>query len=154
MTEVLITETNFQEIFPFWQIELWPGRQSPIEETSAINHFGEIDIKLLAQPRFFWKAHLRDEIIGVLSGQLTAADRFRLRGLWVHRAHRSHSIGRELVKTALEKATSLDCRWAWTMPRSKTESFYLARGFQFVRDVSGYEFGPHSIVENNLKRTS
>lgn len=150
MAEVSISEANFQEILPYWRSELWPGRQSLIEETSAINHIGHIDIKLMGQPRFFWKAKFDDDIVGVLSGQLTASDRFRLRGLWVDRVHRSQGIGTELVKIALQKANSLSCRWAWTMPRATTESFYLEKGFQIVCNIEGYEFGPHSIVEMEL----
>ncbi len=125
---------------------MWPLRQSKIEPKSAINFAGEIDVELQNEKSFFWRIHLQNKIIGVISAQKTKAQ-LRSRGIWVHPNYRNNHLGQQLIKTVLDKAVELGLVSVWSMPRMSALAFYERLGFKKVKYIDGYEYGPHFIVE-------
>lgn len=138
-----IREASFEDIFPFWRDHLWSGRKSAITPCSAIDFDGSINMELIDKEPFFWVCWRRNQVIGVISGFCTSSSEFRIRGLWVKDEYRSQGVGSLLLGEAFKKARALNRPTVWTMPRASAKDFYKKNGFQFVRETSEFEFGPH-----------
>lgn len=140
-----IKSASFDEILPIWRDQLWPGRESKIEPVSAIGLDGAIDLGWLESRPVFWQIQFQGETVGVLGALLL--NNMRLRGLWVSESVRGLGLGRRLVENALATAGQVPVNLVWTMARHEAVPFYLACGLKKAREVVGYEFGPHVLME-------
>jgi len=148
-----IRSSNFEEILPYWQQELWPKRQSKIESFSAINIDGEIDMRIadLADPKF-WVGISENKIVGVISCQNTDLNTFRLRGVWVDSCYRNKGIASGLTNTLKDyvssqvKLKNLKNFQLWTMSREINIPFYERNGFTKKQLLDKYDYGPHWIM--------
>lgn len=147
---IQITPLSFEEIFPVWKNELWPGRESAITPCSAISSVGTIDMSLLHQQPYFWGCRIDDILCGVISGFQTSETEFRSRGIWVHEKMRGLKIGSKLIAEVANQAVSLGCKKVWTMPRSSSWGFYQRNGFYLTGESNAFEFGPHYFAEKEL----
>jgi len=153
-THLKIQPITFTDILRVWETELWPGRKSTIEPSSAINANGEIDLALLDSPSFFWQAvNPHGDVLGVISGQ-QGDGWMRSRGLWVSPSCRRLGVGRRLIDEVIEHARAANLRRVWTMARSTSLGFYTEMGFRITRQIDGYEFGPHHLAELQLREPS
>lgn len=154
---------SFEDILPTWEKELWIGRQSPIEPTSAMKWLGGIDMSLMRSAPSFWRiVQTQDgEILGVLSGHFggtvmapslgipNLAGSYRTRGLWVSPSIRRAGAAGMLMSAAFDQARKEQCASVWTFPRQSSMSFYESAGFSRVGDWIGKddagagEFGPN-----------
>jgi GNAT superfamily N-acetyltransferase len=161
---VLVEQTTFEEVRAVWAQELWVGRKSPIESTSAMRWLGGIDMTLMDSPASFWAARASTEssspIVGVLSGHyggmIDTSRSYRTRGLWVHERFRSQGLARQLIQAATEQALRENCTMLWTFPRQAAMGAYEKLGFQRVGDWIGVndpgagEFGPNCYAFKTL----
>lgn len=148
-----IRPADFEEIFPIWEVKLWPGRESPIEPFSVISERGllELDIADLF-PDFFLVTDesVGGRTVGVISGCKTSVDGYRSRGLWVDPSYRRLGLGRLLVERLVARAGEEGCLFVWSMPRQSATSFYKKLGFEVYDSTSNYEFGPHHLMKRLL----
>ncbi|PCI28446.1 hypothetical protein COB52_03675 [Candidatus Kaiserbacteria bacterium] len=150
-TQKILT-LNFEQILPIWKNQLWPDRKSSIDPTNAVDFDGEINLDLMNRQPFFYgsiEAGVSSPT-SVISGLQTSKTRFRSRGIWVHPLQRRKGLGSLLLKKIENKAISLGCSKVWSMPRQSVVEFYLQNGFSIVSSKSGYEYGPHYLVEKNI----
>lgn len=162
-----IERGEFDAVLPIWSRELWPGRQSPIEPTSAMKFGGGYDMQLMQAAPTFWLArensHDRADagpIAGVLSGHFggvvdnagAIVRSYRTRGLWVAPAHRGQGVAKRLMLAAFAQAQAEDCPLVWTFPRQSSMPFYSALGFRVYGDWLGAddpfagEFAPNAFA--------
>lgn len=157
-SNLIIKTASFEEILPLWRDQLWPDRQSTIEPLSMIDSQGRIDLGLrelaLLRPPVFFKltAPLGSPPVGCQGIQRTGLRETRLRGLWVAPELRGQGWGRRLVETALEDARTRGENRVWVMARSSAEDFYAACGLRAYDRVTGYEYGPHVLMERRLRQ--
>jgi len=148
----MIEAIDFMTILPIWQQELWPGRESTIEPLSAIDVDSGYNMKLMEAEPFFWGAFSNSrQLIGVVSGFQTSDTHFRSRGLWVAKDQRNQGLGKQLIQTVEKQAVRRQCHILWTMPRQSSWEFYRRVGFQVLKEISQFEFGPHYIATKKLK---
>lgn len=164
--ECIIERVSFDVILPLWQSELWPGRRSPIESTSAMRWLGGIDMSLMQAAPTFWLARdpARPVIrLGVLSGHaggfIEGRKAYRIRGLWVAPEERRHGVAKKLIDAAITQARVEACEKIWTYPRRDSLPFYESVGFQrvgeWIEDNGRAEFGPNCFavldIQNQIK---
>lgn len=151
MGQWTIQEITYHEVLPIWQMQLWPGRESPIEPVSAIDEFGNIDPELMhTKPNFLGCYNSSGGLVGVVSGFPTSTQAFRSRGLWVEETHRKLGIGAALIKHIQTTALGLGYQYLWTMARHSSLAFYQKVDFVPTRELHQYEFGPHFICIKKL----
>lgn len=161
---------SFEAILPTWEKELWPGRKSAIEPTSAMKWFGGIDMSLMQSSASFWRIVQTADgaILGVLSGHfgglIDATDiglsaktsSYRTRGLWVSPSIRRAGAAGMLMTSAFEQARREKCASVWTFPRKSSMPFYESAGFIRVgewigeNDPGAGEFGPNCYAVAKL----
>ena len=157
-----IEKCSFEEIYDSWDKELWPDRESVIEDHSALQWNSELwltwgNVKITKNrkeiwqhPATFWKITDGDMIVGVNSGFIT--DRkyniYRSRGLWVHEDYRGYGLSTQLLKATLKQAREEKCSHIWTMPRKTALLAYNKVGFKMIGDWfdEGVEFGPNCLA--------
>lgn len=147
-----IKEISFEEILPFWQQKLWPGRISKIEPMSALTKTLDIDMNIFAnyQPTF-WGAIIGDTIVGVNSGHRTSVTEYRSRGLWVDENWRNCGVAKLLLLQLINKATELHCKSIWTLPRLSSLKAYESVGFKSIGHPFDLEAGPNILAIKELK---
>lgn len=171
----LCRECRFEDVLPVWSSELWPGRTSAIEPTSAMKWLGGIDMSLMNSKPTFWcvssEARTNEtssdaRTIGVLSGHFggiistdSGTERaYRTRGLWVAPESRGKGVARTLMQAAFEQASTENCTLVWTFPRQTSMPFYKSMGFSLVgswignNDPRAGEFGPNGFALANTDR--
>lgn len=130
-----IRPITFEEIVPYWKKHLW----SDWDNISRINAYTQKDYcyrtaKYLTTEQLvkifkpiYVACFIDDDIVGVESGYKTNIDYYRIRGLWVDKAHRRKGIATELVRhfECLSKE-----RYIWSIPRETALDFYLNYGFK------------------------
>jgi ribosomal protein S18 acetylase RimI-like enzyme len=142
----LIRAADFSEILPIWHNELWPGRESVIEPSSAVAPSGAIDMAWHGATPHFWKITEGKVLLGVVSGLFLTGKSARIRGLWVAADARGKSHGKTLLQAVIGHGIANDFDSFWTMARHSAVGFYKSCGFEVDRIVGGYEFGPHTIM--------
>ena len=155
----VLKEINFDEIFPIWDKQLWPGRKSKIEPMSSLVwnsqlflKWGNSEIKKDSsifdkyEPTFFGITE-GGKLIGVNSGFRTEFDVYRSRGLWVDKNHRGLGLGRLLLDTAISLGKQENCGVIWSMPRKSALPTYEAVGFNKIGPWldETVEFGPNAV---------
>ena len=145
-----VIQCDFSEVEFIWSTQLWPGRQSKIEPTSAIDHEGDINLNILESKPVFLKIEENKKIVGVLSGFQTSQRLYRSRGLWVEPAHRRRGLASKLIAEIERRAVLAKCDTLWTMPRASAQAFYLQQGFKIYKAIAKYEFGPHLLVQKPI----
>lgn len=145
---------EFQKISAIWQTDLWKGRESPIEETSALNFDLSIDLENQKQPATHIAAMVDGQIVGVLSGHPTQDNLFRIRGLWVATACRKQGIAKLLVHNMEIHAQRFGKLKLWTLPRMTSWTAYEKMGFRISHEAKGFEFGPHFVAEKIIQAHS
>jgi GNAT superfamily N-acetyltransferase len=160
---MILEETSFEEILPFWQL-LWPGRKSPIEPASSMLYLGgyDVSIKTRYQPRFFAVKLYRETDdgwitypVGVNSGHQTSETHYRSRGIWVDPSLKLRGMGRMLIDAVEKAARQAGCSTLWSIPRQSAMPFYKRCGFMptsyyFKDDM---EFGPNCYAMKALDET-
>lgn len=132
MTHFNIREITFNEVLPVWRDNLWPGRESKIEGTSAIKYGAfpyEYDMEYMHSTFYGVGAYVDNVLVGVNAGHMTG-DSFRSRGLYVNVVYRKQGISKALLTATIDKAISLNAKYVWTMPRRDSLSAYNAAGFE------------------------
>lgn len=162
---------SFEQVKAIWESELWAGRKSPIEPTSAMKWLGGIDMSLMQAAPSFWVVLEESEsqspgrIVGTLSGHFggtiqlesNSLRSFRTRGLWVNSLFRKRGIARLLMSAASEQAEQEDCDVLWTFPRQSSMPAYERLGFQKFgewigsNDPGAGEFGPNCYALFDLR---
>ena len=160
----VLKEINFDEIFPIWDKQLWPGRKSKIEPMSSLGwnsqlflEWGNSEIKKDSsifdkyEPKFFAFC-LGDIIVGVNSGFRTEDSVYRSRGLWVDPDHRGLGLGQQLLIQAIKLAKKEKCKVIWSMPRKTAIKTYELSGFNKIGDWldETVEFGPNAVAYKYL----
>ena len=164
--ECIIERVSFEVVLPVWQSELWPGRRSPIEPTSAMRWLGGIEMNLMKEKPTFWLARDPQRPIirlGVLSGHRGGAfadgtQIYRIRGLWVAPEERRSGVARRLIEAAVAQAQLEKCQAVWTFPRRDSLPFYESVGFKkqgdWIEDKTAAEFGPNCFALLTLPQSS
>jgi len=152
-----VFESTFEEVYPNWKNELWPGRISKIESMSSLSWKQPNEIikdKTIFEkyaPSFF-AIKIDGEIVGVNSGFRTKEKVYRSRGLWVKEEYRGKDYGKTLLMQAIIQGKSESCHWIWSMPRKSALKTYESIGFKkrgmWIND--GVEFGPNCLVTRQL----
>lgn len=149
-----IRPITFEQILPFWQNHLWPGRQSVIEPTSAIQFLGGYDMSLMSVQPYFYSIGVekdgQEQVVGVTSGFKCSESHFRLRGTWIAPQARGRGCGRQLVEAVENKARQSGCQILWTLARKDSAEFYGKLNFQIAAETNEFEFGPHYFMAKNL----
>ena len=104
-------ESTFEEVYPIWNEELWPGRVSKIESMSSLywkqprEIIKDSSIFDKYTPSFFVIKE-DNKIVGVNSGFRTDERIYRSRGLWVREEYRTKGYGKTLLMQAIIQITS------------------------------------------------
>lgn len=143
---------SFLDILPAWRDELWPARSSLIEPLSMIDRDGTINMGLkevgsIKPPVFLQIRDTTGNCLGTIQGQWTAMTEMRLRGVWTHPTLRGQGWGKKLIQTLTSHAKPHSL---WVMSRSDAVPFYQSCGLRTYRQVTGYEYGPHVLMEKNF----
>jgi len=143
-----VETVSFEIIETVWRNNLWQNRKSPIETHSAMKLHSGYDINYFNNPASFLVIREHDDIVGCLSGHMTAPYWYRSRGLWVADAYRRKGIARLLMQELTSIALSENALWIWTLPRISSLNFYQSQGF--IRSSEnideGVEFGPNCFA--------
>ena len=160
----LVKRISFDEIFPIWDKQLWPGRKSKIEPMSSLVwnsqlflEWGNSEIKKDSsifdkyEPTFFGITE-GGKLIGVNSGFRTEFDVYRSRGLWVDPNHRGLGLGQQLLTQATKLAKEEKCKVIWSMPRKSAMETYESVGFNKIGEWldETVEFGPNAVAYKYL----
>ncbi|MBY0314327.1 MAG: GNAT family N-acetyltransferase [Bdellovibrionales bacterium] len=143
-----VYKSSFQQVFPLWREELWPGRQSEILPTSSMVFGGGYDLAYhKAIPQFWMAKDEEGNLLGVNSGFKTGKG-YRSRGLYVRESYRRHGVGSLLLQKTIAQAHEEDCEFVWSLPRESALQVYLSVGFEIASDKisEGVEFGPNFYV--------
>ena len=150
-------ESTFEEVYPIWNEELWPGRVSKIESMSSLywkqprEIIKDSSIFDKYTPSFFVIKE-DNKIVGVNSGFRTDERIYRSRGLWVREEYRTKGYGKTLLMQAIIQGKSEDCHWIWSMPRKSALETYESVGFnkigEWLNDT--VEFGPNAVAYKYL----
>lgn len=127
----MITQINYETIFPIWQNYLWPERRSKITSTSAMKYLGEYNIdNMNFTPNFL--AYFIDDntIAGVNSGHKCSDNGYRSRGLYVFPEFRKKGIGILLLKDTIKIAKKESCHYIWSYPKQTSWTTYQKAGFE------------------------
>ncbi len=146
----MIQEIDFEQIKKIWEINLWLGRKSKIESTSAINFDLSINLDFLKSKPTHLGYFLNDKCVAVISGHLTGTQYFRSRGLWVDPNHQRKGIAKKLINELGNIALSEGADFIWTLPRISSWLFYQKQGFIPTHESYKYEFGPHYLAVKAL----
>ena len=152
-----VRESTFEEVYPIWNEELWPGRISKIEPMSSLYWKQPRDIIKdntifnKYQPTFF-VIKIEGNIVGVNSGFKTGSGTYRSRGLWVSEEHRGNGYGKTLLMQAIIQGKNEGCFWIWSMPRKTALKTYESVGFKKRGKWidKGVEFGPNCLATRQL----
>lgn len=152
-----ITNSDFATIANSWRENLWAGRQSPIEPTSAMNSTAKIDLSVLhyseiSPPKFWCLQDDQGQVIGTISLQRTGRREYRMRGVWVKDHLQGQGQGRRLVEVLLQAARNRGAHTVWGIARATQAGFYQKLGFTVGKEVTGFEFGPHLLIEYNFPK--
>lgn len=145
---ISISIITWEIIKPIWSDHLWPGRKSPIEQTSSIKFMGGYDLSIKSNTPMFFGAFVKDECIGVNSGFATSKTHYRSRGLYVFPKHRGKGVGQLLLTRTIEEAKNENKNLIWSMPRKSSLGVYESVGYVAVSDFfnQDVEFGPNCYV--------
>ena len=125
----MITQIDFDTIYPVWGNFLWSKRTSKIETNSAMVYLGGIDINnMYYTPSFF--AYIHNGIIyGVNSGHKCSNESYRSRGLYVFPEHRNQGIGSKLLSATIDQAKKENSKFIWSYPKQASWKTYEKVGF-------------------------
>ena len=142
---ISISPISFDVILPLWH-QLWPVRQSKIEETSWMLFKGGY-CKELPPPAIFFGLFLNDQLIGCNSVHAVEDSSVRSRGLFVLPKHRKVGYGEYVLKHSrdyfLDEYPSRTL--VWSFARSTSVQTYLRCGFR----IEGDEVVNDDIQETN-----
>lgn len=130
----MIQKITFEQIYPIWQMHLWPTRQSKIERTSAMKFRGGYDIDNMSFNPTFFGYFNNTTIVGVNSGHSCVGGSYRSRGLYVFPEFRKHGIGIQLLRAAIMQARSENAYCIWSYPKLSSWSTYEKARFSLASD--------------------
>ena len=154
-----ICDVTFDDIYPIWKEDLWPGRISKFDQISLLtirngDLVKEMGVKKFKDSVSFYAiVYISDyveenvKIVGVNSSVFTGLGLYRSRGLWVHHDHRGLGLSKILLQYAIVKAKQQNCHTIWSLPRENALPMYESVGFEKQSDwINDVEFGPNCIV--------
>lgn len=146
----MITEIDFETIYPIWKNLLWPERSSKIESNSAMQYLGGYDLKNLdTTPTFF--AYVNDnKIVGVNSGHMCHDNSYRSRGLYVDPNYRKRGIGTKLLLASIAQAEKEKAVFVWSYPKDKAYKTYISAGFIISSAWEQSELGQNAYCKHDL----
>lgn len=128
----MIKRISWNQIFPIWEQNLWPDRQSKIESTSAMSYSGGYNMEnMLYRPTFFG-AFADGKIVGVNSGHGCSDGFYRSRGLWVDENYRGNGLGKQLLLATIKQAQKEKFQAVWSYPRKSSWPTYAGAGFSLT----------------------
>mgnify|MGYP003336814936 FL=1 len=148
---VLVGTSTWEEVLPVWRDQLWPGRKSKIEPTSAMRYLGGYDMQNMQfVPVFF--SLTTDRIIAINSVVMCADGSARSRGLWVDPSFRGKGYAKIVLENSILQAKEWRAKHIWTVPRKSSWSSYQHVGFIQKTDWfnEGVEFGPNCYASMML----
>lgn len=150
-----VVTITFDSILSLWN-QLWPGRQSPIQQVSTMVLHGGYDMTIRSQyndkATFYGVYNATGDLIGVFSGHPTSLTQYRARGLYVRPDYQRMGVGRTLVQQVISMAKQSGCTLCWCLPRVENVPFFVQCGFTQVSDpfTDGVEFGPNVYMTSPL----
>ena len=149
---MIVLESDFETVAPFWHDKLWPDRESPINAVSSMAYLGGYDMGIYKYDPVFFVAEQSKKIVGVISGFETAPGWFRSRGVWVDPEVAGRGYGRALMRSIEQAALDRRCTNLWTIPRQSAMPFYEKMGFRQTSDWFdvGVEYGPNAYALKTL----
>lgn len=149
---MIVRETDFDTVLPFWRDRLWPGRETPINSMSSMAYLGGYDMDIYKYKPVFFEVRRGNGIVGVISGFETAPGWFRSRGVWVDPLVTGQGCGRALMEAVEGAALDRQCANLWTIPRRSAMPYYESMGFKRTSDWfdEGVEFGPNAYALKTL----
>ena len=152
-----VFESTFEEVYPIWKNELWPGRISKIESMSSL--YWQLPNAIIKDKTIFdkysptfWTIKDEDKIVGVNSGFRTGEKVYRSRGLYVDKEYRNKGLSQILLRQAILQGKKEECYWIWSMPRKRALSSYQRIGFKKRGKwlEEGVEFGPNCLATRQI----
>ena len=125
----MISEIDFNIIYPVWKDFLWPNRISKIETNSAMIYKGGIDINNMNFKPTFFADKAKDIIYGVNSGHKCSDQSYRSRGLFVFPEYRNQGVGIKLLLATIDQAKNENCKFIWSYPKQSSWKTYAKAGF-------------------------
>lgn len=149
---VEIRRISFEDVLPVWKHKLWPNRLTPIQPVSTIQYLGGYDMEIKQSKPSFWGAFESENLIGVLSGFKTSAEKYRCRGLLVEPEFRKRGVAQALFSACQQQAQIENSQFLWSLPRKTAIHSYLLFDFKQTSDwhCEGMEFGPNCYVLKNI----
>lgn len=147
----MITKITFEEILPIWKYDLWPGRESVIEPTSAMTLLGGYDLKNMSPSPTFFAYLVDDKIAGVNSGHMCTSKTYRSRGLFVYPQYRKKGIGVMLLKHTIEQGISEGADIIWSYPKKSSWGTYSKAGFTLASDWEQSELDTNAYCQLNVQ---
>jgi len=148
----LVGSATWDEVLPVWRDQLWPGRASKIEPTSAIQYLGGYDMLNMQAVPVFFCVRVDNKIVAVNSVVRCADGSARSRGLWVDLAYQKQGLARIVLECSILQARDWQASHLWTMPRKTAWPAYQSIGFTQTSDWfdEGVEFGPNCFASKKL----
>lgn len=150
-------KSSFEEIYPIWNEQLWPGRISKIKSLSCLywKHPRTIIKDKTIFDKYiptFWALKEGDIIIGVNSGFKTGERVYRSRGLWVDSEYRGCGLAQILLRKAIVQGKEEKCHWIWSLPRKSALKAYTKIGFKKRGKWldKTMEFGPNCLATRQI----
>ena len=149
--------SSFEEIYPIWHDELWPGRISKIEPMSSL--CWQLPNKIVKDGSIFekysptfWVVKDDIKIIGINSGFRTSDKVYRSRGLYVDPTYHNQEISQILLKQAILQGKKEYCHWIWSMSQKSALPAYQKIGFKKRGKWldESIEFGPNCLVTRQI----
>lgn len=146
----MITEIDFNSIYPVWKDFLWPTRTSKIETNSAMIYLGGIDISNMSYCPTFFAYIVNNKIYGVNSGHKCKDQSYRSRGLYVFPEHRKNGIGSKLLLAVIAQAKKENCKFIWSYPKQSSWTSYQKVGFSLTSVWETSEMDINAYCMRNL----
>lgn len=151
MSNFQTIEIDFETIYPIWDKELWPNRNSKIEPVSSMKWLGGYDLEIKKNKPTFWAIYDNNNIIAVNSGYATSETQYRSRGLWVSTKYRGLGLTKILFSNLELKAKELNKSFLWSVPRKEAINAYISYGFVTIGEYfNTLEYGPNIYVCKNI----
>jgi GNAT superfamily N-acetyltransferase len=146
----VIVKLDFVDIYDIWARDLWPQRQSKIEQTSAMCYLGGYDLANMSYNPSFFGYMCEGEIAGVNSGHKCADNGYRSRGLYVYPKFRKQGIGTQLLLSTIQQAITENCDFVWSYPKKESFKTYESAGFTLASDWEISELGDNAYCYKKI----
>lgn len=148
----MIKQITWDEILAYWKANLWPNK-AEVPMRAAVHPTGAQDHHIHSFECKFWGAYEGDQLVGVVSGFLTSAADYRMRGLDVLKANMGQGHFKALLVTVEQEGRSWGATRIWDVATDKHATQMATSGYAVIGDFTnhlGQNGNPLKVISKSL----